>query len=39
MHYPKNAFSKDAVSDTIVPKLDGVAIGQRDGLSHVIIFD
>ena len=32
MHYPANAFSRNG-QDTLVPKQQGVAIGQRDGLS------
>jgi hypothetical protein len=32
MHYPKNAFSRNG-GDTIVPKQEGVQIGQRTGLS------
>jgi hypothetical protein len=32
MHYPKDAFSQNG-GDTIVPKQEGVQIGQRTGLS------
>lgn len=32
MHYPRDAFSKNN-QDTIVPKQQGVGIGQRNGLS------
>jgi len=32
MHYPATAFSKNG-QPTIVPKQNGVMIGQRDGLS------
>lgn len=36
MHYQTNAFSKDVQLATIVPKQDGVEIGQREGFSKVI---
>jgi len=33
MHYGENEFSKDLSLDSIVPKKEGVVIGQRAGLS------
>ena len=35
MHYGQYDFSKDGRSPTIVPKKQGVTIGQRAGLSEV----
>ena len=32
MHYPRTAFSIDG-SETVIPKQDGAAIGQRESLS------
>lgn len=37
MHYPANAFAIDPASPTIKPKVPGVAIGQREGLSQLDI--
>jgi len=34
MHYPKNAFARPGTTTTIVPKQNGVSIGQRDHLSE-----
>lgn len=35
MHYGPNAFARDPSKPTLVPKLAGVHIGQRRGLSQV----
>ncbi|EDO29086.1 predicted protein, partial [Nematostella vectensis] len=37
MHYGRRSFSKNG-RDTITPKKSGAAIGQRDGLSRVDIW-